>query len=226
MTCMELRDFGPILRYAATCIFACAVCCSYPGCLCAGEVVDLELHRKQGEFRLELEMLLDAKYEDVHYVITDYVHIYRINPSIVDSSVLQSPDPYHRRVKTLINDCVLFFCKKILRVEDVREMENGDIYSVIIPELSSVKSGASVWRIRPVGDKTRINYNLVLELGFPVPPLIGTYIVEQKLQHETMVSFDNIERIARIRSGLRPARSPEPDEHLSDGDDSGTDNDK
>jgi hypothetical protein len=223
---MEFRHFGPALRYTVACLFACVTCCSYQNRLYAGEVVGMELNRKQSEFRLELEMLLDARFEDVHHVVTDYVHIYRVNPSIVESALLESPDASLRRVKTLINDCVLFFCQEILRVEDVREMDNGDIYSVIVPELSSVKSGAAVWRIRPVGDKTRINYNFVLELGFPVPPLIGTYIVEQKLRKETMISFDNIERIARIRSDRRRGWPAEPDGHLSDGDNSGTNNDK
>jgi hypothetical protein len=223
---MDMRKLVVAVGYLAACCCGSLLGSGYPGPLQAGEVVDLELYRKQSEFRLELEMLLDAQYEHVHAVVTDYVHIYRINPSIVESAVLASPDASLSRVKTLINDCVLFFCQEVLRVEDVREMDNGDIYSVVVPELSSIESGASVWRIRPVGDKTRIHYNLVLELGFPVPPLIGTYIVKQKLHEETMISFDNIERIARIRSGRAQARFQPGDAGLRDGNDSGTDNDK
>jgi hypothetical protein len=68
--------------------FAMASCCLYPTLLAAGEVVDLAISEKQGIFQLALEMILDASPEDVHYVITDYFHIYRIDPSIVESEVL------------------------------------------------------------------------------------------------------------------------------------------
>ena len=179
-------------------LFAMTGCYLYAPVLAAGEVLDLAIRDSQGIYQVALEMILDAPFNDVHSVITDYVHIYRIDTSIVESEILDAPDPSVTRVKTVINDCVLSFCRDILRVEDVREVGDHDIYAVIVSQLSNVRSGATHWQLYPIGDKTRINYDMTLEPGFFVPPLVGNYLVEKKIKEETLSCFNNIERIARL----------------------------
>jgi len=166
--------------------------------LSAAELVHLALDQNQGVYQLRLEIILDASPENVHKVVTDYVHIYRINPSIIDSEVLDAPDDSVIRVRTVINDCIMIFCKELHRVEEVRELESGDIYSLVVPELSNVKSGLTIWQIHPMGKRTRLIYILSLEPDFFVPPLIGTLVVKQKLKKEVLSSLDNIERIAQV----------------------------
>jgi len=166
--------------------------------LIAADLVDLELTQNQGVYQLRLEIILDASPRNVHDVLTDYAHIYRINPSIIDSEILHSPDNSVVRVRTVINDCILIFCKVLHRVEEVRELETGDIYALVVPELSNVKSGITIWQINPMGGRTRINYSLSVEPDFFVPPLIGTHVVKQKIKKEVLTSLENIERIAQI----------------------------
>ena len=173
--------------------------CLFPKRLVAGELVELALTHNQGVYHLNLKMNLDATPENLHDVVTDYVHIYRLNPSIIESEVLDTPDNSIVQVRTLFNNCILMFCKEIHRVEEVRELETGDIYAVIIPELSNVKSGTTVWQFQPNGARTRINYSLTLEPGFSVPPFVGTYLVKQKLKEDVLESFNNLERLAQIR---------------------------
>jgi hypothetical protein len=198
----------------ATFLLAVAGCGLYSPLSTAGQVLNMSAGDKHGLYHLALAMIVDAPFEDVHHVVTDYVHIYRIDPSIVESGILGKPDASVTRVKTLVNDCVLFFCRNILRVEDVREVGADDIYTVIVPQLSNVRSGTSHWQILPMGARTRINYDMTLDPGFIVPPLIGNYIVEKKLKEETLICLSNIERIARIRDeGLRtrnPMRNTTP----------------
>jgi hypothetical protein len=199
----------------ATFLFAVASCGLYSPLLAAGELIDLSIGDKQGVYHLALAMILDAPFADVHHVVTDYVHIYRIDPSIVESEILGKPDASVTRVKTLVNDCVLFYCQNILRVEDVREVGDDDIYTVIVPQLSNVRSGTTHWQILAMGAKTRINYEMTLEPGFIVPPLIGSHIVEKKLKEETLICFNNIEHIARIRDERLRARNPTRNTTLS-----------
>jgi hypothetical protein len=92
-------------------------------------------------------------------------------------------------------------------VEDVREVGADDIYAVIVPQLSNVRSGTSHWQILPRGTSTRINYKMTLDPGFFIPPLIGSYIVEKKLKEETLICLNNIERIARIHDERLRARN-------------------
>jgi hypothetical protein len=204
--CLGLRNALRTVRLTAVFRFALAGGTLYSALLAAGDVVELAISDKQGVYQVTLEIILDAPFEDVHYVVTDYLHIYRTNPSIVESEILPTLDASVTRVRTVINDCVLFFCQEVLRVEDVRELGTGDIYAVIVPRLSNVKSGSALWQIRSLGAKTRINYHLKVEPGFSVPPLIGSHIVKQKLREQILTSFDNIERIARIRGEREKAR--------------------
>jgi hypothetical protein len=179
-------------------VAGCMLCVSR---LMAGELVTLDLSHEHGIYQLNLEMQLHAPYSDIRHVLTDYVHIYRLNPSIVESEVLPMPDDSVVRIRTLINYCVLVFCREILRVEDVRELDTGTIYSTIVPRLSNVKSGVSLWQIQARDGYTRLNYDMTLEPGFYVPPLIGTWFVKQKLKKEVLLTFGNIERLAQIRAG-------------------------
>jgi hypothetical protein len=193
--------FGYRMRVRFACsLFTLTACCLSGAMLSAGELVDMSVSHQRGVFDLRVEMILDASYEDVYHVLTDYVHIYRLNPSIVESEVMPVTDDSVVRIKTLINDCVLIFCKEILRVEDVRELGTGDLYAVIVPELSSVKSGFTIWQVQHLGGRTRVQYQLRLEPGFYIPPLIGTQVVKRKMHKEVLVSFGNIERIAQIRA--------------------------
>jgi hypothetical protein len=197
---MCLGCHGVLRTAGMTAMFLLAVagCGLYSPLSAAGQVLNISAGDKHGVYHLALAMIVDAPFADVHYVITDYVHIYRIDPSIVESEILSKPDASVTRVKTLVNDCVFSFCRGILRVEDVRKVGDDDIYTVIVPQLSNVRSGSSHWQILPLGTKTRINYKLTLDPGFFVPPLIGSYIVEKKLQDETLICLNNIERIARV----------------------------
>lgn len=194
-------------RKISTFVFMAVNMALYSPLLPAAHVVNLAVNDKQGIYQLALDVILNARPVDVHYVITDYAHIYRIDPSIVESNIISRPDKSVTRVRTLINDCILFFCQPILRVEDVRQVDHDDIDSVVVPRLSNVKSGVAHWRIHAMGDKTRISYHMTLDPGFFTPPLIGPHVVEKKLKDETLVCFNNIERIARIRAEQHRARN-------------------
>ena len=173
----------------------------------AAQVVNLAVNDTHGVYQLALDVILNARSVDVHDVITDYAHIYRIDPSIVESNIMGRPGTSVTRVRTLINDCILFLCKPILRVEDVREVDHDEIDSVIVPRLSNVKSGVAHWQIHAMGDKTRVSYHMTLDPGFFTPPLIGPHVVAEKLKDETLICFNNIERIARIRAEQRRTRN-------------------
>ena len=185
----------------------------------AAQVVNLDVDDRHGVYQLALDVILNARAVDVHYVITDYAHIYRIDPSIVESNIMSRPGTSVTRVRTLINDCILFLCQPILRVEDVREVGRDDIDSVVVPRLSSVKSGVAHWQILAMGNRTRINYHVTLEPGFFTPPLIGPHVVEKKLKDETLICFNNIERMARIRAEQQKARNATPSKRTTSEDD-------
>ena len=183
-------------------LFAALLCFAFinSAAVLANEITEFKVTEEEGVFYIKASVVLHAPAEYVHNVLTDYVHIYRLNPSIVESEVLVSPGNDVARVRTKVVGCVIFYCEEIERVEDVRILASGAIQAKIVPESSQFKSGVTLWRVRSMGDESRLTYHAEMEPDFFVPPLIGNTIVKARLREEIMASFTRLERIARIQT--------------------------
>jgi len=163
---------------------------------------DIEISENAGNYKVRMVMLIHAPARYVSSVLTDYKYIYRLNPSITESEILPSPRSGTVRVKTRMQGCILFFCRDVDRVEEVREVNAGHLQAVIIPEQSDFASGSADWRIQPVGDESRIIYEAQVTPAFFIPPVIGSYFVKRTFAETLITSFSRLECIARIRAGL------------------------
>ena len=166
----------------------------------ANDIAKFEVTEEEGVFYINASVVLNAPAEYVHAVLTDYVHIYRLNPSITENEILASSGDNVTRVRTKVIGCVAFYCEEIERVEDVRILASGDIQAEIVPEYSQFKSGVTLWQIRSMGEASRLTYHAEMEPDFFIPPLIGNSIVKVKLREEIMISFTRLEKIAIIQS--------------------------
>ena len=166
----------------------------------ANDIIEFEVTEDEGVFYIKASVVLHAPAEYVHGVLTDYVHIYRLNPSIIESEVLASADNNIARIRTKVIGCVSFYCEEIERVEDVRILASGDIQAKIVPESSQFKSGVTLWQIRSMGKDSRLTYYAEMEPDFFIPPIIGNAIVKAKLRDEIMTSFRRLEKIASIQA--------------------------
>ena len=177
------------------------VLCSLPPAI-ASHLTDIEVNEQAGSYRVRMIMLIHAPAIIVHRVLTDYAHIYRMNPSITESEILPSPDNETVRVRTRMEGCIFFFCKDIDRVEDVRELSPGHLQAVIVPAQSDFTSGRADWRIHPVGEDSQVVYQAEITPAFFIPPVIGDYFVRRTIAREVVTSFAKLECIARIKAGL------------------------
>jgi hypothetical protein len=162
----------------------------------------IEISENSGNYQVRMVMLVHAPARYVSSVLTDYKYIYRLNPSITESEILPSPRSGTVRVRTRMQGCILFFCRDVDRVEEVREVNSGHLQAVIIPEQSDFTSGSADWRIQPLGDNSRIVYEAKVTPAFFIPPIIGSYFVKQTFAEAVITSFARLECIARIRAGL------------------------
>ena len=160
-----------------------------------------------GVYHISLTMHLDAPMQQVWDVLTDFRHIYRLNPSIIESRLLPTPEGRAARVFTRMQGCVGFYCREFSRVEDVWETPPGEIATRIVPEMSDFDAGASHWRVEDIGEGTELSYEASLDPGFFVPPVVGGYFVKHKFQEETLLSFEKIECIARVKLAIKRASS-------------------
>ena len=163
----------------------------------AGEVLDSHVGTHEGHYLLRIDMLIDADTERVHQLLTDYAHLDQLSPSITRSEVLDSNPPNYR-LRVTTDGCMLFFCRELVQVQEVSELNDGYILVRVVPEMSDFAYSRNMWRIRTQKNQTRVTYSSDLVPGFWIPPLIGTSMFKHKLLEETRLLIENLERLANI----------------------------
>lgn len=168
----------------------------------AADIKEAQVVENGGVYRINVVTEIDAPAEYVHKVLTDYVHIYRLNPSIIESQILPSPGNEAARIRTRILDCIFMFCMELDLVEDVHEIHPYDLHTLIVPSLSNFLSGETRWEIEPQEERSQVIYEAQLEPDFVIFPIIGPYLVKEKLREGFLFSIARIECLAKIQEEL------------------------
>ena len=154
-----------------------------------------------GIYTIEVSQELDVDSHYVNDVLTDVMHVYRLNPSIIESEILGSDGDNGVRVRTKLLCCLPVFCREVERVDVISLLATGEIQATLIPEQSDFQSGKATWKITPLGDNhTHLSYTATIEPKFFIPPVIGVQVVKKNLNEEFGITFDRIERIASVNA--------------------------
>jgi len=188
--------------WKATRVYALIVLCLSALQVDAVEIRELEVSEDGGVYQIKLVTVLDAPAEYVYRVLTDYVHLHRLHPSIIQSDILPSPADGVVRIRTRILDCILIFCMELDRVEDISEQTPHHVHATIVPSMCNFRSGEADWRIQDMGGHSQLVYEAQMKPDFTVIPVIGPYLVKQKLRDEMASSLGRIECIAKIEEEL------------------------
>ena len=163
----------------------------------ASHLVRLDVDRDADTYEIRVEMEVDAPVESVRAVLTDYNNLDRLSASIKTSKVIGTGQNGAIRVRTRMQNCVLFFCMDMHKVEDVTEDAQGRILVAIVPQDSSFRSGYAQWEIHRSGTGTRVIHHARMEPKIAVPPLIGTAVMKKTLRREILESFEKLDCLAR-----------------------------
>ena len=194
-------------RFPCLCLSVIKICClailatSSPTST-ADDIEELSVTDTGGEYSLRITVVLNAPVEYVYKVITDYTHVYRINPTITNVEILPSGYRGVVRVQNLTKQCVGPFCFDIVWTGDIVETGDRDLEITTIPELSDFVSGSANWHIRPQGALTRVIYESRLRPSFFIPPVIGGIIIRKHIKDDTLDTFRRIESQAKIMLDL------------------------
>jgi hypothetical protein len=164
----------------------------------SGKRPEIEINEQSGVYQVKVVALIAAPANYVRYVLTDYKHIYRLNPSIIESEVLKQDDDGSVNVRTRVLGCAGYFCEELDRVEKVRMLPSGDLHAEIIPELSQFKSGQTLWRIKPQGDYCEVTYISDMEPDIYIPPVVGKFLIKKSIREGMRTSFTNLEKISSV----------------------------
>jgi hypothetical protein len=150
-------------------------------------------------------MELDAPAEKVRAILTDYAHLDRLNASIIASKIMDDKNDGTVRVLTRFENCLVFFCMTVQRVEDITEDDQGRILVTLVPDASSFRSGQALWEVTSTGSGSRVIHRATLEPDFWLPPWIGTAILKATMRREIRASFENLECLTRTDTLPYPA---------------------
>lgn len=169
---------------------------------------EIEISEKDGVYHIYVAAEISVEEKYVRQVLTDYAHIYRLNSSVIESKVFDSKGEGDIEIKSRLLLCNSLFCKEVTRVDVISILDSGDIQAIIVPNKSDFRSGKSVWKIIPMGNKTQLIYSGNIEPDFFIPPVVGVGIVKNRLHTEFSSTFARIEDIAQINEkrdwGLSP----------------------
>jgi hypothetical protein len=164
----------------------------------AAEVYVADASSEGPRYRVNIEALVSAPEPDVRSLLTDYAHLGRINPAIKISEILLQRKSGDLRVRTVTDVCVWFYCKRIHQVQDVTQDADGSVSAVVIPEQSDFRYGVAHLALKQEANGTRVLIRGELEPDFWIPPLIGRWMIRDKLIEEALVIIENLERVAPL----------------------------
>ena len=157
------------------------------------QTVTVDVQRQKGNvYQFTLQFTAQAPVRQVLALLTDYNQLTRLNPTIVSSRALPLRSAIYDRVEIVTRGCMLFFCKKVRRVEDVRIVNTFRIESIIVPELSDFKSGNTLWTFVPKGRTTEVNYQATMVPDFWLPPFIGPLSLKKQIRNQLQRSAQTI----------------------------------
>ena len=163
----------------------------------SGERPEIEIVENSGVYNIKVVATVAAPANYVRYVLTDYKHIYRLNPSIIESEVLEQTEDI-ATVRTKVVGCAAYFCEELDRVEKVMILQSGDIYAEVIPELSQFISGQTHWRIKQQGEHCKVIYTSEMEPDIFIPPVVGKFLIKKSIREGMLTSLRNLEKVSSI----------------------------
>jgi len=186
------------------------VCAGLPAAAGAADFRTLDVSRQDDRYQVQAVVYLAAPPQAVYAVLTDYEHFTRISASIEASRRVKQLDADDALVYTDTRFCALFFCRHVKEMQKVTRVPPFDIVSTVLPEQSdNVKSGSASLHMQAEGEGTLLHWQIELQPGFWVPPLIGPLLVERSLKAEGHRSAAGVEKLARERAHLPPLENTE-----------------
>jgi hypothetical protein len=158
----------------------------------------LEITRKDGRYELRADSFLAASPADIYEVLLEYEDdkFQRISSVYKESRYLDPAPDGTPMVYTLMEGCIVFYCLSMRRTERLETEEFKYIRTLTVPEESDFKYSHSEWIFAPEQGGTRMQYNLVMEPDFFVPPIVGPFVLKRILRSGGTRVISRIEQMA------------------------------
>jgi len=174
-----------------------------PGISLCADIKTIEIKKEKNLYHMHINATVNADFDNVIRIITDYENLPLINPYLKESKLLDNLEDERSTVNMLTEVCVLFLCYNIRHVQTFHFVENGILFSRIIPEKSNFQAGWMRWEIKGMDSNkihpvTKIILDIEMVPGFFVPPVIGPYQIKKIMFEMTRATIVNLEKRAKV----------------------------
>ncbi|MBF6648040.1 SRPBCC family protein [Methylobacter sp. BlB1] len=160
------------------------------------EVLDSSVKQQHGRYMMHSESVVQAPVSKVRALLMDYENFLRLNPDIKRVEPMEHLDGGGTRMGVSSSLCIAVVCLHFDWVQDVRLLPRGDIAVTIVPNRGDFRKGNSRWRLLANGGGTRLIFDADLTPNQWFPPLIGSWMMKQKLYEEASEIAHGLERMA------------------------------
>lgn len=168
-----------------------------PAALWAAEIRSLELTRDEDKYLVASDVFMTAPPGAVFDVLIDYENFHRLSSAFKETRFIEPIVDGRGLVFLHMEVCVLFFCKDVKLVEEIRVESDMRVAVTILPEQSDLNYGWSSWEVSPSDDGgSLVRYELEMQPGFWVPPVIGPMIMKKVARSRGLRAARRVEAIA------------------------------
>ena len=163
----------------------------------AAELRNVVVDRSEGRYIMSSEVWFDTDIESIYAVFLDYSYPQQFSGFIVESRNLEPGPGGERRFYIRNHGCIWFYCRSFERSGHVQHEPFVYIRSTADPATSDFHLSLESWRFKTEDGGTLVAYDFEFEPKFWIPPLIGPYVMQQKLQNDSAGAIDRIEALAQ-----------------------------
>lgn len=177
----------------------------------AAQVSVVRVKRDGARFQIDMRLTIDASARAVFRALQDYAAMARYNPDLRSMRVEPTHTPDRVRLFTTIHACVLIFCQTMHQEQIMTataSADGGTLDAEMLPHSGDFKRGHGLWTVKPCSrgrTMTCMAVQIQLMPAFWVPPVIGSWVLERKMDEEARRTATGLEQTAqRLMKAHRP----------------------
>ena len=163
----------------------------------AAELRSVVVEREDGLYSLKSEVFFAAETEALYEVFLNYDLTQEFTRFVVESRNLEPDEQGRRRFYIRNEGCVWFVCRSFERTGHVEHVPHELIESTADAAVSDFHTSFESWQFTPVETGTIVIYKFQFEPKFWLPPVIGPYVLQRKLERDSAYALDRIEALAQ-----------------------------
>ncbi len=160
----------------------------------AAEILDGRVTRNGREFVVAFTVTVDAKPHQVREILSDLRSFSELSPIVISSYIVGPVVSAKQRLHMVLQPCILFYCRTVVKVSDVRRATPNRWEFDAIPELGDFERARESLSVASHGSISLVRYEAHLQPKFRIPRIIGTWAMRLVLGRELRAAARDIER--------------------------------